>query len=257
MTTAILPRSATAAACLLALLALIGVHTSTATAQLPTGQGSFNPALLQLFGNNKAFVGRTDLRMSDKANKEIIRMPMQMSFLDGKVRVEVSLNDITSASLATEATKLFKQAGMDRVVSILRPDRKVSVIAFPTAKIYAEEPMSPSDAEGYSAKYDLTSKELGKETIEGHPCVKSQVSVKSGTGAAVQGVVWNATDLKNFPIKIQLPEGDSLVEMTFKDVKLQKPDAASFEPPAGYRRYDNMEKLVQERLSAVLGGGKK
>ena len=137
MTTAIHQRSVTAAGCLLALLVSL-ILIPSSRGQLPTGQGSFNPALLQVFGNNKAFVGRTDLRMSDKNNKEIIRMPMLMSFLEGKVRVEVSLNDISSTSLASEATQLFKQAGMDRVVSILRPDRKLSVIAFPTSKIFAE-----------------------------------------------------------------------------------------------------------------------
>lgn len=256
MTTAIHQRSVTAAGCLLALL-VSWVLIPSSRGQLPTGQGSFNPALLQVFGNNKAFVGRTDLRMSDKNNKEIIRMPMLMSFLEGKVRVEVSLNDISSTSLASEATQLFKQAGMDRVVSILRPDRKVSVIAFPTSKIFAEEPMSAADAAGYSAHYELKSSELGRESVEGHPCVKNKITVQNSAGVTVQGVVWNATDLKNFPIKIQLPEGDSLVEMTFKEVKLQKPEISTFEAPVGYRRYDSMEKLVQERLSSMLGGSKK
>ena len=88
-------------------------------------------------------------------------------------------------------------------------------------------------------------------------CVKNKITVQNSAGVTVQGVVWNATDLKNFPIKIQLPEGDSLVEMTFKEVKLQKPEISTFEAPVGYRRYDSMEKLVQERLSSILGGSKK
>ena len=180
-------------------------------------------------------------------------MPMTMSCLDAKVRVEVNLAEMSSSKMPAQAAALFKQAGMEQVASILRPDRKQAIISFPTAKIYAQEAMSASDLDGFNARYDIRSEDVGRETLEGHPCMKSKVTVQSSSGGKMQGTVWRATDLKNFPIRIILPSGDSTVEMTFKDLKLVKPDAALFEAPAGHRRYDNMEKLMTERMASLLG----
>lgn len=225
-------------------------------AQIPGGQSGFNPALLQLFGAHKAFIGKTDLRMTDRANKELVRMPMVMQFLDGKVRAEVNLNQITASEMGEQGLTLFKQAGMEQVVSILRPDKKTSIVAFSPAKVYTQEPMSPEDSAGFALKYEVKLTEIGRETIDSHPCIKNQVTVSASDGQKIQGTVWNATDLKQFPIKILLPEGNSIVEMNFREVKLQKPDATAFEAPSGFARFDSMEKLIQSRLSGVLGGSK-
>lgn len=225
-------------------------------AQIPGGQTGFNPALLQLFGSHKAFTGTTDLRMTDRMNKELVRMPMQMQFLDGKVRAEVNLKQITASAMGEEGLAMFKQAGMEQVVSILRPDRKVSIVAFAPAKVFTQEPMTPEDVAGFALKYEVKLTELGRETINNHPCIKNQVTVSNSRGERIQGTVWNATDLKQFPVKILLPEGDSIIEMSFRDVKLQKPDSTVFEAPAGFTRFESMEKLIQSRLASILGAGK-
>ena len=78
------------------------------------------------------------------------------------------------------------------------------------------------------------------------------MTVTSASGKQVLGTVWYATDLKDFPVKIQLPEGGSIVEMTFKDVKLQRPETSLFQPTAGFARYDSMEKLIQDRVFKAL-----
>jgi hypothetical protein len=238
------------------LLALtIALITPGLKAQLPAGsEGSFNPALLQLFGQNRTFTGRTELRVTDTGNKEVMRMPMTMACLDTKVRVEVNLAELNSSKMPAQAAAMFKQAGMEQVASILRPDRKQAIISFPTAKIYTQEAMSASDLDGFTARYDIRSEDIGRETLEGHPCMKSKVTVQSSSGGTMQGTVWRATDLKNFPIRIILPSGDSTVEMTFKDLKLAKPDPTLFEAPVGHRRYDNMEKLMTERMASLIGG---
>lgn len=220
--------------------------------QIPGGQTGFNPALLQLFGSHKAFTGLTDLRMTDRTNKELVRMPMRMQFLDGKVRAEVNLKQISAAAMGEDGLAMFKQAGMEQVVSILRPDRKISIVSFSPAKVFTQEPMSPEDVAGFELKYDVKLTELGRETIDGHACIKNQVTVSNSRGERIQGTVWNATDLKQFPLRILLPEGDSIIEMSFREVKLQRPEAASFEAPAGFTRFDNMEKLIQSRLATIL-----
>ncbi|MBI3868437.1 MAG: hypothetical protein HY299_07885 [Verrucomicrobia bacterium] len=229
-------------------LLLSGMLRITVDAQIPGGQTGFNPALLQLFGNHKAFTTKVELRMTDAAGKDVVKTPMGMALLDRRVRVEVNINQITSSTLDAEGLNMFKRAGMDQVVSILRPDDSRTMVIFPTAKVYAEEPMTESDASGFSEAHKVEASDIGKESFDGHPCVKRRVTVTSSSGKKVQGTIWNATDLKDFPVKIQLPEGSSMVEMTFKDVKLQRPDVSLFQPTAGFTRYESMEKLIQDRV---------
>lgn len=233
-------------------ICLLGLVTSPLQAQIPGGQTGFNPALLQLFGNHKAFSSKVELRMTDASGKDVVKTPMIMSLLDRRVRVEVNINQISSSNLDSEGLNMFKRAGMDQVVSILRPDESRTVVIFPTAKVYAEEAMSESDASGFSEAHKVQATDIGKETYDGHPCAKRRVTVTSASGKQVQGTVWYATDLKDFPVKIQLPEGGSTVEMTFKDVKLQRPETSLFQPTAGFARYDSMEKLIQDRVFKAL-----
>jgi len=47
-------------------------------------------------------------------------------------------------------------------------------------------------------------------------------------------VVWNATDLKDFPIQIEMKEKDRTVRMHFTDVRFVKPEAKQFEIPTAY-----------------------
>ncbi len=235
----------------LSALTLLSCPTAV-SAQMPGGLTDFNPALLQLFGEHKSFSSRVQLRMTDPSGKELVKTPMGLSLLDGNVRVEVDINQITSSNLDAEGLALFKKAGMDRVISILRPDQGKSVIIFPTAKAMATEPMSASDTASFAEKYQIKATESGKETLGAHACVRKQVSVTNSKGVRMEGTVWYATSLRGFPVKISLPDGGSIVEMTFSDVKLQKPDVSQFQAPPGTAQYASVEKLLQERVFQAL-----
>jgi hypothetical protein len=67
----------------------------------------------------------------------------------------------------------------------------------------------------------------------------------------LETTVWYAADMNNFPIRIQMPaEEGSTVIMTFKDIKLARPDAKQFEAPAGLTRYTSGEALVDAMTKA-------
>ena len=76
------------------------------------------------------------------------------------------------------------------------------------------------------------STELAKETVDGHPCVKNKVTVTSDKGVKLESTVWNATDLKDFPIRMQYLEEGRTATLTFSDVKLAKQQAAKLENKA-------------------------
>lgn len=221
-------------------------------AQVPGGQTGFNPALLQLFGNHKAFTGRLDLRTIDSAAKELVKTPMDFALMDGKLRVQVDITQIKSASMDADSLSLFKKAGMDVVISIISPDQGKSQVIFPNAKAMASEPLPEADAAAFLDKYQVNAKVTGKENIGSHPCIRKAVTVTNSRGKKIEGTVWYAQDLNEFPVKIVLPEGGSTVDMTFVAVKLSKPEASLFQAPAGTAQYANVEKLLQERVFGAL-----
>jgi hypothetical protein len=102
----------------------------------------------------------------------------------------------------------------------------------------------------------MESTELGKESVDGHACVKNKVTVTDKAGKAHESTVWNATDLKNFPVKITTSEAGAATTMLFKAVKLEKPDPAQFEPPAGFKKYDSLMALMQQEMMSRMGGAR-
>jgi len=130
----------------------------------------------------------------------------------------------------------LKQAGLDRMVSIFRPDKKATYLVYPGVQSYQELPLAKGEAEAYEQGLRPEKTVLGKETLDGHPCVKNKVIVKSGKGPVLEAFTWNATDLKDFPLQIEMKENGNTMRMYFTQVRLIKPDARQFELPANYSK---------------------
>jgi len=72
--------------------------------------------------------------------------------------------------------------------------------------------------------------------IDGHACVKNQAVVRSPKGTVLlQATTWNATDLKDFPIQIEMKDNGNSTILHFMNVNLVKPDPKLFDIPAGYK----------------------
>jgi hypothetical protein len=67
--------------------------------------------------------------------------------------------------------------------------------------------------------------------------------------------VWNAADLDKFPVKIEQNESGTPSIITFKEIKLTKPDAALFEPPADFTKYNSYSDLVQKEMMKKFSNG--
>ena len=78
--------------------------------------------------------------------------------------------------------------------------------------------------------------------------------VEDGVGPKQELTVWYATDLSNFPIRIEMNQPEVAVTMLFSDVKLQRPDGRQFDAPAGFQRFSSAEQLVQSATMNALGG---
>jgi len=219
---------------------------STGFAQLPAGGPSlnFNSAMLKLFGSTTAFTARADVQVLDPAQAERLRTPMTFADLDGRLRVEIDMSQIRGKDLPPAAVAGLKQLGLDRVVSLLRTDKKVMYIIYPNAQSYVSLPLPKEETAAANQNLKVEKTALAKETMDGHPCVKNQVVVKSGAKVVLTATTWNASDLKDFPVQIVTKEKDLTSVMRFQQIQFVRPDAKQFEPPAGFKQYSDAETLV-------------
>lgn len=125
---------------------------------------------------------------------------------------------------------------------------------YPGLQSYLETPL-PDSAGGTNGNFKIETTELGKETVDGHECIKNKVVITDTDGVKRESTVWNATDLKKFPVKIETDEHGHQAIMNFKDVSFTKPNASEFDAPAGYTKYDNMQAMMQNEMMKKMGGG--
>jgi hypothetical protein len=217
-------------------------------AQVPgPSQTGLSAAMLKLFGSTAGFSAKAEVRLLDAARKETLQMQMDFAVLTNKVRAEVDMSQIKSVELSAEDLAGFKEMGMDRVITVVRPDRKSALIIYPSLRGYVEAPMAAEEAAAWARNYRVQKTRLGKEAIESRMCERSKVIVTSDDGERHDAMVWYAADLKNFPVQIQMNQPDATVTFRFREIRQVHPDAAQFEAPAGFAKHDNLEKLVRSR----------
>ena len=217
----------------------------------PSSPG-FDGAMEKLFGGNTTFTATLESQIKPKS-EDLITMPGKVAFDSGKTRFEMNLAGATGLKLPPNAAAQMKSMGLDQIITITLPDTKSVYLIYPGLQSYVQTPL-PASAAATNLNFKVATTAVGKETVAGHPCVENKVVVTDDKGATNVFTVWNATDLKNFPVKIYRAGPDAEVTMAFTDVSLIKPAAAWFEPPAGYARYDNMQTMMQTEVMKRLGG---
>jgi hypothetical protein len=210
--------------------------------------------MAKLFGGISAYSATMETQSKDSSGDTTI-MPSKIFCLDGKTRMETDMAKMKNGNMSPDAAEQMKAMGMNSMVMISRPDKKISYMIYPGMQAYAENPLQDRETTASAADFKVETTELGKETLDGHPCVKNKIVVTEKDGNKHEYTVWNATDLKKFPVKIQSTEGSNDVTMLFKNVSLAKPAASLFDPPADFKKYDNIQQLMQQEMMKRMGGG--
>src|SRR5688572_3601638 len=232
----------------LLLAAMLVTSLVSASAQFSSPPTGVNAEMLKLFGDTKAFSAKATARLLDKDQKETLTMPLTMALRDGKLRSELNMSDMQGQAIPAEAAAMMKQAGMDQMITIVRPDKKTTVISYPGLKSYAEMPF----AENEKAEEKVEFTEVGKETIDGQPCVKKKLTTTDSKGRPQEMFVWQATGMKNFPIQMELPQRSNKLIVKFQAPKLEAPDAALFDMPTGYTKYDSIQMMMQSAMMKMF-----
>ena len=216
----------------------------------------FDAAMAMLFGANNAFSATLELQ-SKTTTGGTVTMPGKVAFDAGKSRFELNMTEAKGGEMPPEAMAQIKNLGMDTSVIITRPDQKQAYLVYPGLKAYALIPIYKGAEVSGTNDLQMEMTELGKEKVDGHPCVKHKAVVTDLQGEKNESLVWNATDMKDFPVKIQDAKSSAETAMLFKDVKLSKPQPGVFDLPSGFKRYDSVQGLMQEevipRMGAAMG----
>jgi hypothetical protein len=242
----------TATACVVAL---------TAFGQRMSGSGprDYGTAeMCKIFGKNQAFTATAEMSVTDPQRPQPIQMETSYAFLKGNVRMEMDMASTKGAGMSPQAVAQMKQMGMDRTVNIYRGDKKLMYLVYPGLKSYCAitpSGLQPSKSEQKQPK--IENWPLGKETVDGHPCVKNKITVTADDGSQHEITAWQATDLNDFPIKTEMQAGNATVSTHFRDIKLSAPDASLFNPPSDYKSYASMQELMMANMAHMMppGGG--
>ena len=230
----------------------LGLNLVSAHAQMGAMPGGpdFGGSLSKLFGSNQAFSANLEIQSTDGSSNLTV-MPGKISFASGKSRFEVNLAEVQSKLMPAGVADQLKPMGLDQMVMVARPDKKAGYLVYPGMQSYVQTDLSDSESAATNSNYRVETAELGKETVDGHPCLKKKVVVTDQDGGKQEFTAWNATDLKNFPVKILSAD----TTMLFKNVSLTQPAASLFETPAGYTKYDDMQTMMQQQIIKRMGGG--
>jgi len=225
---------------------LVIARAALAQVQMPMQGQGLNAALIKLFGDTKAFSARTEFLVRSGAETTFI--PMGFALLDGKMRMDVDMAQVKGKEMSAETLAMFKQMGMDRMVNIIIPEKKIMWIIYPALKAYAEMPALDEAVAGGDKDLKIELTEIGKETVDGRECVKSKFVLTDSKGNKREGHTWNARDLRNFPLKMEFPDAGATVTMAFKNIKLTAPDSKQFDAPASYKKHSDIQELMMGSL---------
>lgn len=209
-----------------------------------------------IFGKGQAFSATAEMSIIDKKGGDPIQMESSYAVLKGNLRWETDMTAMKGMKMPPEAIANMKQMGMDRTVSIYRGDKKLIYLVYPGLKSYCEMSpgqAQPSDKAVKDPKVDIT--QLGKETVDGHPCVKNKITMTTDDGQTHEMVTWNASDLKDFPIKTEMHADGATITYHFRDIKMSAPDASLFDPPSDYKKYGSMQEIMMTNMQRMMPPG--
>jgi hypothetical protein len=229
-----------------------------AFAQLGPQGGGLGPnlggSMGRLFGTNQAFAAAIEFQTAGPQGGDIT-MPGKVSFDGGKSRFEMNMSEVKGSEMSPAVAQQMKAMGMDSTIFISRPDLKAAYVIYPGLNSYTVMALQEPSSSAGTNDYKVETAELGKETVDGHDCTKDKVIVTDKDGNKSEYTVWNATDLKNFPLKIVTTNATHPATITFKNVSFTKPAGSLFDAPSGYTKYEDAQTMLQTEMMKKLGGG--
>lgn len=141
-----------------------------------------------------------------------------------------------------------ENVGMKGIVTIVLNDAKKTITLNTNKQLYHEQSITQQDQffSYYEPDMVFEKKKIGTEKVDGHPCNKYDALYyrKSKPGEKHKAVIWEATDLKDFPIKMEVVTPQGKTTITYKNIKLGAANASMFEVPKGYKKVNTVHEVM-------------
>jgi hypothetical protein len=99
-------------------------------------------------------------------------------------------------------------------------------------------PPPPNQQNPFSQAHDATIERTsaGTDTVDGHPCKVESLTVTPRNGEPKKMKVWEAQDLKGFPVKVEIESSHGPLAVLYKNVSLADQDPSLFSHPQNCRQ---------------------
>lgn len=183
-------------------------------------------------------------------------LPMDLAVSTNCLRWDVNVMKIWP--MPPQAQAAAAMIHMDKIIFLARMNQKRVFMIYPGVQAYFTLPIPDSvltdfNAQKNSVQFEKT--ELGHETVNGHPCIKSKMVDVEPNRPPQQGLIWCATDLQEFPVRMELHVRDGLMKFDFPDVQIAKPAASLFIVPTNYVEFANsveISRYAKEKFQQSL-----
>ena len=139
--------------------------------------------------------------------------------------------------------------GLNQISYITSAEQPVMWMVYSALRGFVEKDDPLAD---YRATPRVEKSDLGKDTVDGHPCTKRQVVVTATSGASNAFTVWEADDLNGVPVEILFAKDETKIKVMLSDISTNLPDADLFRVPDTMKRYDSQDELMTAYVIQML-----
>ncbi len=209
---------------------------------------------MELFGKNEAFSATAHTSIADEKGRVGHHMFMKYALLDGNFRTEMDMADSKNKKMSAEEAEQMKAMGMDKIIMLHRSADNKTYMVYPGMKAYCEVTQRQTEVKKKHTVTKVDKTEVGKDTIDGHACVRNKVVMTYEDGGTREMMVWSAKDLKDFPIKTEMPHNKGTIITAFRDIDQSRPDSSLFSLPSDYTAYGSMQEMMMANMQKMMGG---
>jgi hypothetical protein len=157
---------------------------------------------------------------------------------------------------------------MQGMVNLHFLDSRKMILMSTTNKTYMEQEMQQERAPSIDdPRVVIEKKQIGSETIDGHPCNKYDAVfyLKDKQAEKYKATLWEAKDLGGLAIRNETilppekaPGGRGKIMTELKEIKVGAAQASLFEVPKDYRKVNNMMEMMggMEKMDEMFKGMK-
>ncbi len=211
-------------------------------------------ALSEFFTDSRDYSAQADLILPGRERGDAI--PIGLAVSEGRMRWQVNFDRVRSAHFPPERIEMLRQMRLDSAVLWLKPGEDLTV-GLPRFRSWASAPAPESSGirdKAESKVGGLKKTLVGKEVVDGHPCVKYMLTIPEENLPGQVALVWEAADLENLPIKILVKKDGQVHGFQLRNVRPGKMDERLFQPPAEWTRKPSVTALLQEGILRGLSG---